>query len=266
MIVTTSSRENPSDCRIAIQIAEHLNTKFVARERLSFQQLSKKYNASLIVVIKNQLPFLRNMHGEELFFHPGMSGLRILNRSRGLKDNMIMALGLEKGFSLLDCTVGLASDALLAAYEVGEGGIVVGIESMPLIALITRYGLQRLTTSCFTKYPELSAAAGKIRIIQQNHQVLLRLLPDNSFDVVYFDPMFRSPKTLSSGIRPLRPFADDHPLDYDSVKEALRIARRRVVIKESAGSSEFDRLNIHYIVGGDYGSIHYGVLLKGEVC
>lgn len=263
MIVTTSTKENPLDCSMALEIAKTLNAPYVARSRISLSQLGQINNAAHIVIIRDQQPFVRNLQGE-LFFHPGMSALRILNRLRGQNDNLIAALGLRTGMSLLDCTVGTASDALLSAYEVGRTGYVVGVESMPLIALVTRYGLQKLVDKGLPKYPELSAAASRIRILRSDHQSLLQNLPENSFDVVYFDPMFRVPKNMSSGIRPLREFADSRPLRVDSIKEALRVARSRVVVKEAAGSREFERLGVHQIVGGNYSTTQYGLIFKED--
>jgi ubiquinone/menaquinone biosynthesis C-methylase UbiE len=91
------------------------------------------------------------------------------------------------------------------------------------------------------------------------HQYL-KLLPDNSFDIIYFDPMFRNPINKSSNLKPIRTLADMRSLTTESIKEARRVAKKRVVIKEAAGSNEFTRLGIVTTVGGKYSSIKYGII------
>ena len=90
----------------------------------------------------------------------------------------------------------------------------------------------------------------------------LRQQKDNSYDVVYFDPMFRKPLTASNGISPLRSVANHAPLSEEAVAEALRVARQRVVMKEASGSEEFARLGFHQLMGGKYSKVHYGVMIK----
>lgn len=54
----------------------------------------------------------------------------------------------------------------------------------------------------------------------------------NAFDVVYFDPFFDHRLTGSeASVSPLFLFGNPAPLDPTAVREALRVARRRVVIK-----------------------------------
>jgi hypothetical protein len=67
-------------------------------------------------------------------------------------------------------------------------------------------------------------------------------LPDRSVDIVYFDPMFRRPVLSSSALRPLRSQAEERPLSEAAVREAVRVARRRVVLKDHRDSGEFERL------------------------
>lgn len=263
MIVSTSLKSSYGDKLIAVDFAQSLAIPFVERERYSLDQLRQKYQSSTVVIIEQQQPVA--YHGEErFFFHRGMSELRILNMIRGGTDTMVAAMGLVTGMNVLDCTVGLAADALVAAYAVTETGSVVGLESVPLVAAITRRGVENLGADLTVKLAELKQAAKKVEIITNDHLSELTGLPDNSFDVVYFDPMFRHPKKASAGIQSLRDFADARSLDRAAIDQALRVARSRVVIKETAGSNEFVRLGIRHRAGGQYSSIHYGILFKGE--
>ena len=83
---------------------------------------------------------------------------------------------------------------------------------------------------------------------------------DDSFDAVYFDPMFRHPFMESAGIHPLRFLADPRPVSAEAIREARRVARRRVVLKESSKSGEFARLGFSAFVGGKYSHVRYGVI------
>ena len=165
---------------------------------------------------------------------------------------------------VLDCTLGLAADALVAAHAVGETGSVCGLESVPLIALMTRFGLDSLQTNFADASPELRAAAGRIEVVPTDHAACMPELTDDAFDVVYFDPMFRRPKKSSSGIQSLRDYADARPLTRETLQQALRVAKSRVVIKELSGSSEFARLGIRHFAGGQHSSLQYGILHKEE--
>ena len=84
---------------------------------------------------------------------------------------------------------------------------------------------------------------------------------DSSFDSVYFDPMFRYPLMDSENLSPLRSLADSRALTEETVAEACRVARKRVVMKENARSLEFERLGFKTIMGGKYSKVHYGVMM-----
>lgn len=45
----------------------------------------------------------------------------------------------------------------------------------------------------------------------------------------------------------LKELADPNPLDPDSVREAVRVARKRVVLKERLMSGEFERLGFRVV-------------------
>lgn len=66
------------------------------------------------------------------------------------------------GDSVLDCTLGLAADAMLAAYTVGEAGRVVGLEANPNVAFIVRQGMQTYDTA---ELP-LTACMRHIEVVQ----------------------------------------------------------------------------------------------------
>ncbi|MBQ1913638.1 MAG: protein-L-IsoD(D-D) O-methyltransferase, partial [Selenomonadaceae bacterium] len=94
----------------------------------------------------------------------------------------------------------------------------------------------------------------------------LREQPDKSFDVVYFDPMFRHPLMESENLNPLRAVADHRPVSLEAISEAKRVARHRVVLKENSRSLEFARLGFTKMAGGQYSKIRYGVYETMGAC
>ncbi len=98
------------------------------------------------------------------------------------------------------------------ACIVGDKGKVVGIEANQYIAYITRDGLQNYTqVKAYIKHH-----MRQITVVHSTYESYLSSLPDNSFDVVYFDPMFRLPNKASHGINGLRDFVHAEPLSTNS--------------------------------------------------
>ena len=254
-IVTTIRKVTPQLEAQAKQFADMLHTQYVLRQNLGLNKLKDKYNDDTILVVKNDKLILDLPEGE-MFFHPNMAQIRIKRLRYGGKDNMLEAMQIQKGMKILDCTLGFAADAIVSGYGVGEGGTVVGLEINPLIALIVREGLK---TYLPTNY-DLKYAMDNIQVVNQDYLTYLKQQPDNAFDVVYFDPMFRHPLTDSKNLNPLRQLADKDPLSLEALNEAKRVAKYRIVFKENSRSLEFARLGFTKICGGKYAPIHYGVL------
>lgn len=263
MIVTTSLRTLAADVTKACRLAQELGAEYAPRQERPLAVMQAEYHTNLMIVFEQGQP-VAYQGDSRFFFHRGMAELRILNLIRTGHDPMIKAMELSAGLSVLDCTLGLAADALVAAFVAGDAGSVLGVEASPIVAALTRWGLAELQAAGSDARAQTKLAAGRIWVRNGRHQDVLAELPDNSFDIVYFDPMFRRPKAGSCGIQPLRDFAAADPLDITSLREALRVARLRVVVKETQGSREFERLGIRRIAGGRYSSVHYGILLKEE--
>jgi len=97
-------------------------------------------------------------------------------------------------------------------------------------------------------------------VINADHNQFLAQQASNSFDVVYFDPMFRQPLMSSQPLSPLRNLADPRPLSLDTIEEACRVARTRVVVKERSDGEEFRRLGIETILSTAGHKLAYGVI------
>ena len=53
----------------------------------------------------------------------------------------------------------------------------------------------------------------------------------------------------SSAIQPLRDYANAHALDEQSIMEAKRVARKRVVMKKSDGARSLTGSDLKYLIG-----------------
>ncbi len=256
-IVTTSHKPDPRSVAIAGWAAEVLNTEFVDRSRMSLDDLKIKCNTDNIMVVANGDIKLYSSRGE-YFFHPSMSVPRIKAIRQGKSDHMVAAMALQPGDSVLDCTLGLGSDAIVASFIAGPEGQVTGIEAVPEIALIVKHGMANFRTES----QPLKSAMVRIQVECALYEQYLAGLPDQAFDIVYFDPMFRHPRMKSSSMEPLRGIVKDDPLSPDAVREAIRVAGKRVVMKENSFSKEFARLGFNSIVGGRYSPVAFGVIEK----
>ncbi|MCC5464505.1 class I SAM-dependent methyltransferase [Pelosinus baikalensis] len=255
LLVTTIQSPSCAIEELAQEIAKTLQVPLISRDRYSITALKNNYQVENIVVITKNGPIVHTLGGE-YFFHLNMAELRIENLKNGKNDHMITAMSLSAGMSVLDCTLGLATDAIVASFIVGPTGKVIGIEASPILAFVASYGLQHFTH----EKEDITKALRRIQVKSKHcHDVLINL-PDNSFDVVFFDPMFRQPIYSSSNLKPLRYLADNSPIAESTFAEACRVARKRVVIKEASRNNEFDRLGITTIYGGKYSSIQYGVI------
>ena len=257
-IITTITKVNTDLIYQAQALAQKFNKKFVTRNNLSLERLKQDNNVDNILIFTKDGLKADTSQGD-LFFHLNMAQLRILNLNRNQKDHMVEAMDLKPKMSVLDCTLGLGTDATVASYIVGENGKVVGLESATLIYLITKYGLANFNHDNIA----INHSLRRIESFNLHYLDYLKAQGDNSFDIVYFDPMFRKPIQDSANFKPMRAIANMEQLQSKALVEALRVAKKRVVIKETKDSMEFKRLNISQIYGGKYSSVSYGVIDKG---
>lgn len=238
MIITTGDRPLTEVAERAERLAKQLGVPYVPRGNQSMSKLLTRCGGEeALVVLLHGVRLLRPDR-PQLQFHPSMGFVRAKRILKGESDPLLEAAGMVPGDSVLDCTAGLGADALLFAVRGGEQSRVTALESsLPLYALLAE-GVANYDSGI----SEVDAALRRINIVNSDHMDYLRKLPDNSVDIVYFDPMFREPLEDSSGISPLRPYANSDSLSPESVTEAVRAARKAVVLKEKRGSGEFSRL------------------------
>lgn len=254
-IVTTIRKPDTASEIFAEELATRLGGKFIVREDFSFDTLKKIHGAENILLVKKNSVSVITAEGE-FFFHPNTAHLRIKNLRGGEGDRLIDALKISDGSKVLDCTLGLGSDALVASYVVGSSGKVVALEVNPLIAEVVRHGMKNFSDDT----PHILEAMRRIEVVTADCRDYLKNCADNSFDAVYFDPMFRHPVKSSSGLNPIRPLADSRPLTEEIIREACRVAKFRVVMKEHSGSAEFERLGFAIADGGKYSTVSFGII------
>ncbi|WP_168122681.1 class I SAM-dependent methyltransferase [Paenibacillus sp. HB172176] len=256
MIVTTAAESSERVQAQAARLASELGARQIARRKKSLGQLiASDEDATVMVVTEREVRFYAGDADKPLFFHPSMALVRVKRLAAGEKDPLISISGCKPGDCIIDCTAGMASDSLVFAFHAGERGEVTAIESEPALAVIVREGLAAYKTGL----EELDAAMRGIRLINENHLDYLASLPDNSADIVYFDPMFRQPLNDSSSMNAMRGFVNVEALRGEAIAEAMRVARRTVILKEHQKSGEFERLGFRRVRAGTT-KIAYGVI------
>lgn len=218
-------------------LAARLGLPHLFRERRSLPDLLGL--AEVLLIIGNDGPRLLDRQGA-LRFHLGIGELRRRRLLQGEPDALVSAAGLRPGDRVLDCTLGLAQDALVAARAVGPSGAVLGIEaSAPLHALCAA-GVEMLPPD---------AAACAIAVRHGDAAALLPAMPRGAFDAVILDPMFDRPGPAQPGFALLRRHALARPLEAALVAEARRVARRAVVIKGPRHSAQWAALGVDVELG-----------------
>lgn len=241
LAVTTPLAPAPEDEADARAAALRRALPFAPRGRRPAAAVAREAGADALLVLSRRAALLV-VDGEERRWAAGMGALRAKRarqRQAGegdatTRDPFLEAALLAEGDHVLDCTVGLGADALVAATAVGPGGRVVGLESSPALAAWVGEGLARSG----------EPAAARIEIRAADHAEALRALPDRSFDVVLFDPMFRHGRAEPAGFDLVRRLADPRPLAPEVLAAARRVARRWVVVKDGAPGWDLARLGL----------------------
>lgn len=172
--------------------------------------------------------------------HPGLAQLRIKALAKGRSDRLIEVAELCAGDRVLDCTLGLGQDARVMAKVVGKTGRVVGVEkSFPLYALA-------------------SVGLDHVEVLHGEAAATLKAADSKSFDVVYFDPMFDTPKNSQPSFEVLRKHADHSALTSAVLDEARRVARRWVVVKAAKDSEALERLGLTPLPASRYTAFVFG--------
>lgn len=256
MFVTTVGRVDKETMILAERLAEELHIPYIARRKRSVRDIQSEHDEDDCLVFgKKRMELYRYQEKEPFFFHPNLAMIRIKRLIRGESDPFLIAGDINEGDSVLDCTLGLGSDAIVASFAVGEHGQVVALEGNQYLAMLVEHGMKTWENA----EEKMIQAMRRIEVIQADHYDILKALPDDHFDVVYFDPMFEETIQESNGIKGLTHFAEDKDLSMEIMKEAKRVARKRVVLKDHFRSSRFEEFGFE-VLKRKTSKFHFGFI------
>lgn len=255
MIVTTAGRTNERMIQTAMKTAEYLGYTYYHRNKKSIDTISKENQQDVLVIGKSRYEWYRLGEDEPVFFHPNTAAFRAKRWLRGEVEPFLQATELKSGMTFLDCTLGLASDSIMASMATGVDGKVVGIEGNKVMSYLVKTGLKNWESDMV----EMNEAMKRIEVLHGKHQIILSTLPDDSFDVVYFDPMFHEHIEESNGIAQLRNVALYDDLTEETIHYAKRVAKSRVVLKDHWQSERFEKFGF-FVQERKTAKFHYGYL------
>ncbi|MBS4173199.1 class I SAM-dependent methyltransferase [Bacillus sp. FJAT-49736] len=255
MFVTTAGRTTEALNEYGKQVAMDLHIPFVVRRKQSIRSLQEYYDDDCIVAGKERLELHMRKSELPFFFHPNSANFRIKRLLKGEHDPFIDAAELSEGMSVLDCTMGLASDSITASFAVGETGRVVSLEGNKYLAYLVQKGLRNWCSDV----DEMNVAMKRIQVHHSFYEDFFKKCSENMFDVVYFDPMFEESILTSEGIKALRDLAIYGGISSDTMKEAKRVARSRIVLKDHFRSPLFKEFNFQ-VYKRQSAKFHYGVI------
>src|SRR5260370_666721 len=243
LAVTTSGKASAELTARARQAAERWRLPFIERRRKAPLAPLFGREAQALLVFGTEGLALWDREGA-LRFTPGMARLRVKRLDAGIQEDLLVRIaGFQAGETVLDCTLGLGADALVAARAVGTTGRVVGLEkSLALYALVSQ-GLEDY---------DPGSRSCRVEPLLTDAESFLRSQPNGSFDHVLFDPMFERPRRSAPSFEILRRFADHSPLTVSTLGLAARVSRRSVVVKGARHSNDLAKLRLRAEPGSRY--------------
>ena len=157
----------------------------------------------------------------------------------GQSDSLVTACKLKEGMTFLDCTLGLASDTLVANYVTASTGKVISLEKSFPLSVLVKEGLRYYASY---EKPDWKLIIDQVTIINTDNLEYLKQCPDDFIDVIYFDFMFNQSIESSHGIKVIKPVVSYDVMTKEHVKEAVRVAKQRVVVKSSYGNDSISEL------------------------
>ncbi|SHG45051.1 class I SAM-dependent methyltransferase [Ornithinibacillus halophilus] len=238
MIITTAGRATIELITKAKQLASTYKVPYCERNCVSIDTMKQMHRDDVLVVGKERIYISPQHNDEKVFFHPNLAMVRAKRLLKGEEEPLITTAKLKEGMSFLDCTLGLASDSIIASLVVGPTGTVTGLEGNDQLYLLVNEGLSTFSSGI----KQFDEAMRKINVIYNDHFSFLQKMESNSVDVVYFDPMFHTAIDTSHGINSIRTQALTTEINTETIKEAKRVARERVVLKDHWKSARFSQL------------------------
>jgi len=237
VFITTSHNGSENAVKLAKELASQFNIPYYNRRHIS--ERVKQGSIDLFYVVDNNLNLSIHVANHKLFFHPGIAKIRMENYKREGRDYLLEALQPSENDVVYDGTFGLGMDAVFMAHFVKK---VIGTEISTHIFRIVSYGLKTYVA----KDEWINQAIKKIELHNADMKEFVKSQPDKAFDIVYCDPMFENPVFESSALNPLRPLASYDTLNDETLRELIRIAKKRVVIKSLVKDRLLEKLDIKF--------------------
>ncbi len=231
--VTTSAKLSEEGREYAKTFAEQTGYPYVDRGNGSLHKWFNQFD--VLYIWTSQGWEALSGDGHRYAYHPGTAMFRYKRYKQGEVEPFLSAVQLQPGDSFLDTTLGFGSDCLMASVVVGVTGKVVGVEKSPVLSFLFHQSQQLADL----RLPELTTALKRIQCVEQNAVDFLKRQQDCSFDVVYLDPMFEESIKEATNFHTHKVFAVPDAFSAEWVEEALRVAKRRVVVKAHYTSTVF---------------------------
>ncbi|MFS1663971.1 class I SAM-dependent methyltransferase [Streptococcus sp. zg-JUN1979] len=243
-VLTTAFKPSASQENDAKALATSLQIPYQKRYKLSLKRIGQGYDG-VFVLYKDSLRFV-HPDGQMLCFHPDTAMLRL----KAEHDPLRYLIG-EARKSVLDLTMGLASDSILMA---GAGHEVTALESELVPYTVMSYGLAHYHSN----YAPLERAMRSIRTVHSSAKTFLEKQADASFDIIYYDPMFVRNIQESQNLSALSPLANHEPLSKALFEQMKRVARDKVIMKAHFQDDVFERFGFERLRRPNQKS-HYGI-------
>lgn len=239
VVVTTS--KSPSDAvRAEAQaLADRWGLRLVDRHRGSVATARGDAKTALVCTADG---VVAEAESGRLAFHQGTAAKRLRALRHGQTDPLVRAAELRPGDAVLDTTLGLGRDALVAAWAVGTSGEVRGVEADLVLAVLATEG-----------FAGGIPRAGSARVGVQHgdsRQVLADMArTGQTVDVVLLDPMFTDPRASDHGFALAREHTVPTPLTPEWVALARAVARRWVVVTAERARPWFPEAGLERLEG-----------------
>ncbi len=219
--VTTSYHPSPTLVQRAQELSRRLRAPYIPRD--GHGRLFRT-GEELWYIIGKDRESVRSAQ-TEIFVHVGMMKLK---RGPGRQHPMLRAIApltLPVPSTVVDATLGLGQDAFHMGIMLETN--VLGVEASPVILALLEEGTARLRRAG----DRWSEGVGRLSVLPGDAETALAGMQTSAHPVVFLDPMFESPLRSPPGWEVFRSFAVSAPLTEEALRQAVRVAADRVVLK-----------------------------------
>lgn len=252
--ITTSSKASNDLYNKAVELGQKWSVPFVERKKQSLAKLLANNEEPAYVMTSSRIEVYLKHEDQPFFFHPNAAMFRAKRWLKNKDDAFVSVCNIKDGDTVVDATLGLASDAQLASLASGRKGKVIGLEASETIADLVEEGLYSYVSS----NSKLNEAMRRIEVVSTMAEDWLAKQPGSSVDIIYFDPMFQK-KVDSDGLSGLKQYSHYGDFSEKVFDEAKRVAKKRVVLKDHFQSARFEKYGFHVQVRRS-SVFHYGVI------